>query len=161
MQKKENSFDAIIVGAGHAGCESAYALAKMGCKTLLLALNLDSIAFLACNPSIGGTSKGHIVCEVDALGGIMGRIADRATLSLRLLNEGKGPAVQSLRAQVDKVKYHNLMKKTLEKLPNLFIKQAEVKKILTKNAEVVGVETAGRKVFFKSSCGRNRSLSFK
>ena len=101
--KKE--FDCVVIGAGHAGCEAALALAKLGKRVLLSCLNLDSVAFLACNPSIGGTAKGHLVCEIDALGGEMGKAADENTIQLRMLNMGKGPAVQSLRAQVDKRQY--------------------------------------------------------
>lgn len=119
-------FDAIVVGAGHAGCEAALALARTGNKTLLLTLSLDAVAFLACNPSIGGTAKGQLVCEVDALGGEMGIIADKTLIQLRMLNSGKGPAVQSLRAQTDKIEYHNQMKKTIESTPNLFLRQGEV-----------------------------------
>ncbi len=119
-------FDAIVIGAGHAGCEAALALARTGNKTLLLTLSLDAVAFLACNPSIGGTAKGHLVCEIDALGGEMGINTDKTLIQLRMLNSGKGPAVQSLRAQADKVEYHNEMKHTLENTPNLFLKQGEV-----------------------------------
>ena len=107
-------YDVIVIGSGHAGCEACLASARMGHKTLLLTLNLDSIAFLACNPSIGGTAKGHLVCEIDALGGEMGVNADKTTIQRRMLNSSKGPAVQSLRAQADKVMYHTEMKKTLE-----------------------------------------------
>ena len=120
------NYDAIVIGAGHAGCESALALARTGNRTLLLTLSLDAVAFLACNPSIGGTAKGQLVCEVDALGGEMGIIADKTLLQLRMLNQGKGPAVQSLRAQADKIEYHNQMKKTIEETPNLFLRQGEV-----------------------------------
>ena len=119
------NFDAIVIGAGHAGCEAALALARTGHKTLLLSLNLDAVAFLACNPSIGGTAKGQLVCEIDALGGEMGFNTDKTLIQLRMLNRGKGPAVQSLRAQADKVKYHSEMKKTLEETPNLFLRQGE------------------------------------
>jgi len=119
-------YDAIVIGAGHAGCEAALALARLGNKTLLLTLSLDAVAFLACNPSIGGTAKGHLVCEVDALGGQMGINTDKTLIQLRMLNSGKGPAVQSLRAQSDKIEYHNEMKRTLEITPNLFLKQGEV-----------------------------------
>lgn len=119
-------YDAIVVGAGHAGCESALALARMGNKTLLLTLSLDAVAFLACNPSIGGTAKGQLVSEVDALGGEMGVNIDKTLIQLRMLNRGKGPAVQSLRAQADKVEYHNEMKKTLESTQNLELRQGEV-----------------------------------
>lgn len=118
-------FDAVVIGAGHAGCEAGLALARTGNKTLLLTLNLDAVAFLACNPSIGGTAKGQLVSEIDALGGEMGVNADKTMLQIRMLNGGKGPAVQSLRAQTDKVEYHNEMKKTLESTENLFLRQGE------------------------------------
>ena len=118
-------YDAIVIGAGHAGCESALALARTGNKTLLLTLSLDAVAFLACNPSIGGTAKGHLVCEIDALGGQMGINTDKTLIQLRMLNSGKGPAAQSLRAQADKIEYHSEMKKTLENTPNLYLKQGE------------------------------------
>lgn len=136
-----NNFDAIVIGSGHAGCEAALALARMGQQTLLLTLNLDSIAFLACNPSIGGTAKGHLVCEIDALGGEMGIIADKATIQRRMLNSSKGPAVQSLRTQADKIMYHTEMKKVLENTKNLFVKQGEAKNIIVKNEKVQGVKT--------------------
>ena len=136
-----NNFDAIVIGSGHAGCEAALALARMGQQTLLLTLNLDSIAFLACNPSIGGTAKGHLVCEIDALGGEMGIIADKATIQRRMLNSSKGPAVQSLRTQTDKIMYHTEMKKVLENTKNLFVKQGEAKNIIVKNGKVQGVKT--------------------
>lgn len=119
-------YDAVVIGAGHAGCEVALALARTGNKTLLLTLSLDAVAFLACNPSIGGTAKGQLVCEVDALGGEMGVNTDKTLIQLRMLNSGKGPAVQSLRAQADKIEYHNQMKLTLEKTQNLFLRQGEV-----------------------------------
>ena len=114
------NFDAIVIGAGHAGCEAGLALARTGQKTLLLTLSLDAVAFLACNPSIGGTAKGQLVSEIDALGGEMGVNADKTLIQLRMLNRGKGPAVQSLRAQVDKEDYHIQMKKTIENTPNLY-----------------------------------------
>ncbi len=133
---------AVVVGSGHAGCEAALALARMGIETTMLALNLDSVAFLACNPSIGGTAKGHLVCEIDALGGEMGIIADKTTLQRRMLNESKGPAVHSLRAQVDKVKYHTEMKKVLETTKNLWLRQAEASEIIVENGQIKGVKTA-------------------
>ena len=123
-------FDVIVIGAGHAGCEAALATARMGQKTLLLTLSLDAVAFLACNPSIGGTAKGQLVCEIDALGGQMGINADRTAIQMRMLNRGKGPAVQSLRAQSDKIEYHNQMKHTLEKTENLFLRQGEAVEIV-------------------------------
>ncbi len=145
-----NEYDAIVIGSGHAGCEACLSLARLNCKTLLITLNLDSIGFLACNPSIGGTAKGQLAGEIDALGGEMAINADKSLLQLRMLNSGKGPAVQSLRAQVDKVKYHTEMKRTLEKQPNLDILQGEVSDILVKDGKIIGVETlAGEK--FKCS----------
>lgn len=138
----ENDFDAIVIGSGHAGSEASLALSRLGVKTLLLSMNLDSIAFLACNPSIGGTAKGQLVSEIDALGGQMGINADNTILQLRMLNLGKGAAVHSLRAQVDKNKYHQEMKRTLEATKNLFIMQAEAVEILTEKGVVVGVKTA-------------------
>ena len=140
----EGQFDAVVIGAGHAGCEAALALARTGMKTAMLTLNLDSIAFMACNPSIGGTAKGQIVREIDALGGEMGVNADGALLQIRMLNRGKGAAVQSLRGQEDKNYYHTLMKKTLENTPNLKILQGEAVEILTDETgkNVAGVLTA-------------------
>lgn len=140
--KKDTKYDAIVIGAGHAGCEAGLALARMGKNTLMLTLNLDSIAFLACNPSIGGTAKGHLVCEIDALGGEMGVNADASLTQIRMLNRGKGPAVYSLRAQVDKIAYHTRMKRILEEQENLSIKQAEVSEILVEGGKVCGIKTA-------------------
>ncbi len=139
---KKTDFDVIVIGGGHAGCESALACARTGVRTLVTTLNLDSIGFLPCNPSIGGTAKGHLVFEIDALGGIMGEVADKATIHRRMLNGAKGPAVHSLRVQVDKVKYHEIMKKTLENQENLTILQAEVTQILTKGGKFYGIKTA-------------------
>lgn len=138
----EGKFDAVVVGAGHAGCEAALALARTGIKTAMLTLNLDSIAFMACNPSIGGTAKGQIVREIDALGGEMAINADKALLQIRMLNKGKGAAVQSLRGQEDKNLYHTLMKQTLEQTENLWILQGEAIEVLTENGKVKGVKTA-------------------
>ncbi len=122
-------FDSIVIGAGHAGCEAALALSRTRNKTLLLTISLDAIAFLACNPSIGGTAKGQLVGEIDALGGQMGINADKTAIQIRMLNSGKGPAVQSLRAQADKNAYHTEMKKTLEDEKNLYVRQGEVTKV--------------------------------
>ncbi|MBE7086891.1 MAG: tRNA uridine-5-carboxymethylaminomethyl(34) synthesis enzyme MnmG [Clostridiales bacterium] len=138
----EGQFDAVVIGAGHAGCESALALARTGFNTAMLTLNLDSIAFLACNPSVGGTAKGQIVREIDALGGQMGLNADSCLLQIRMLNRGKGAAVQSLRGQTDKNLYHSNMKKTLENTPNLKIVQGEAVEILVEDGKVTGVKTA-------------------
>ena len=138
----ETKCDAVVIGAGHAGCEAALALARLGHSTVMLTMNLDSIAFMACNPSIGGTSKGQIVREIDALGGQMGINADDALLQIRMLNRGKGAAVHSLRGQEDKNVYHTLMKKTLEQTENLKIVQGECVEILTNNGKVCGIKTS-------------------
>lgn len=140
-------YDAIVIGAGHAGAEAAHVLAKTGKRTLLLSLSLEAVAFMACNPNVGGTAKGHLVKEVDALGGIMGEIADKATIQRRMLNAGNGPAVHSLRAQVDKNLYHRLMKQRLERTAGLDITEAEASEILVENGEVTGVRTALGKIY--------------
>lgn len=144
-------FDAVVVGGGHAGCEACLALARTGQKTLLINLIRDNIAFLPCNPSIGGTAKGHIVCEVDALGGEMGKQADENTIQLRMLNMGKGPAVQSLRAQIDKTGYHRSMQKVLENQKNLSIYDGECSELIVENNEFKGVKTADGKTFYARS----------
>ncbi|MGN0632061.1 MAG: tRNA uridine-5-carboxymethylaminomethyl(34) synthesis enzyme MnmG [Ruminococcus sp.] len=136
------SFDVAVIGAGHAGVEAALASARLGCKTALFTISLDQIANMPCNPSIGGTAKGHLVKEIDALGGEMGKAADACFIQSRMLNKGKGPAVYSLRVQADRVKYHGYMKKVCENTENLFIKQAEIYEILTENNCVTGVVTS-------------------
>ncbi len=143
----EGNYGAVVIGAGHAGCEAALALARTGIETVLLTLNLDSIGFMPCNPSVGGTAKGHLVREIDALGGEMGLNADRCALQYRMLNEGKGAAVQSLRAQTDKNAYHREMKRVLEHTERLRIVQAEAAEILTENGRVTGVKTTYGGVF--------------
>lgn len=143
----EGVYNAVVIGAGHAGCEAALALARLGKKTAILTVNLENIAFMACNPSIGGTAKGHLVRELDALGGEMGINADKAMLQIKMLNRGKGAAVQSLRSQSDKYAYHALMKKTLENTPLLDVKQCEAAEILTDGEKVTGVKTTIGSVF--------------
>lgn len=141
FENQTENYDVIIIGAGHAGCEAALAAARLGMKTAIFTITLDGIANMPCNPSIGGTAKGHLVREIDALGGEMGRAADATFLQSRILNRGKGPAVHSLRVQSDRVKYHTYMKKALEKCENLHIKQDEICKVKTENGAVCGVVT--------------------
>lgn len=141
MKYDAGQYDVAVIGAGHAGCEAALATARMGKKTLLFSISLECIANMPCNPNIGGTSKGHLVREIDALGGEMGKNIDKACIQSRMLNKSKGPAVYSLRAQADRKKYQIEMKHTLEKQENLFLKQAEIVNIGVENEEVVSVET--------------------
>ncbi|MDD6308379.1 MAG: tRNA uridine-5-carboxymethylaminomethyl(34) synthesis enzyme MnmG [Clostridia bacterium] len=133
--------DVIIIGGGHAGCEAAVASAKVGAKTLLFSMSLDFLASMSCNPNIGGSAKGHLVREIDALGGVMGKAADATFLQSRLLNTGKGPAVHALRAQTDKWAYMREMKRRVEETPNLMVRQAEIVEILVENGAVCGVKT--------------------
>ena len=144
----DQNYDAIVIGAGHAGVEACLALARCGHKTLVITLSLNAISFMPCNPSIGGTAKGHLVREIDALGGQMGLSADKNCLQLRMLNMGKGAAVQSLRSQTDKTTYHLYMKHVLESEENLTILQAEVADILTENGKVIGVKTTLNQTFY-------------
>lgn len=141
------TIDVAIVGGGHAGCEAALAAARMGMNTIMFAISLDSIAMMPCNPSIGGSSKGHLVREIDALGGQMGKVIDKTYIQTKMLNTGKGPAVYSLRAQADKIQYQAEMKHTLETTPNLRIRQGEIAKILMENGSVCGVVTAAGAIF--------------
>ncbi len=134
-------YDVAVIGGGHAGCEAALATARMGFKTLLFSISLEAIANMPCNPNIGGTSKGHLVREIDALGGEMGKNIDKTFIQSRMLNMSKGPAVHSLRAQADRKKYHIEMKHTLESQENLYIKQAEITNIEVENGSVKSVET--------------------
>ena len=142
-----DSYDVIVVGAGHAGVEAALASARLGGKTLLATLSMDNIALMPCNPSVGGPAKGHLVREIDALGGEMGLAADKACIQMRLLNTGKGYAVQALRAQEDKPFYHTIMKQTVENQERLDVKQLMIDKLIVSNGEVVGVEAETGEVF--------------
>ncbi|MDE7336626.1 MAG: tRNA uridine-5-carboxymethylaminomethyl(34) synthesis enzyme MnmG [Clostridia bacterium] len=148
LDSYQKNYDAIVIGCGHAGVEASLALARLGHKTLSVTLSLDAIAFMACNPAIGGTAKGHLVREIDALGGQMGISADNNLLQIRMLNMGKGPAVQSLRGQADKTLYHHYMKKIMETQENLDILQGEVAEILTSNGKVIGIKTTLNQDFY-------------
>jgi tRNA uridine 5-carboxymethylaminomethyl modification enzyme len=148
MLIKKTIFDIIVVGAGHAGIEAALAAARMGARTLMLTLNLDHIGQMSCNPAIGGIGKGHLVKEIDALGGEMGRAIDETGIQFRVLNTKKGPAVRASRAQADKALYRHRMKRVLENCPNLTIRQASVERLLVEEDEVQGVETQIGEIFY-------------
>ncbi len=141
MQNAIGNFDVAVIGAGHAGCEAALAAARLGMQTVIFSISLDAVGNLPCNPSIGGTAKGHLVREIDALGGEMGKAADATFIQSKMLNRGKGPAVHSLRAQIDRKDYHRHMKAVLENQPNLQLKQAEICEVLVDNGNVIGVKT--------------------
>lgn len=140
-------FDVIVVGAGHAGSEAALAAARMGCRTMLLTINLDMVAFMPCNPSLGGPAKGVVVREIDALGGEMGHNIDKTYIQMRMLNTGKGPAVRALRAQADKTKYAESMKQTIEQQENLILRQGLADEILVEDGRCVGVVTSTGAVY--------------
>ena len=140
MNYYPKKYDIIVVGAGHAGCEAALAAARMGCSVLMMTIDLDGIAKMPCSPSIGGVAKGHLVKEIDALGGEMAKVTDKTAIQYRTLNTKKGPAVQSSRTQNDKIRYHMAMKEALEKEPNLDIKQAMVERLVVENNRLVGIE---------------------
>src|SRR5262245_19815895 len=138
---KDDIYDIIVVGAGHAGIEASLAAARMGCKTLMLTLNLDHIGQMSCNPAIGGIGKGHLVKEIDALGGEMGVAIDETGIQFRILNTKKGPAVRASRAQADKALYRQRMKRVLENCSNLTLRQASVERLIVERGAVTGVET--------------------
>ena len=147
MEYFAGTFDIAVIGAGHAGIEAALAAARLGLRTVCFTVNLDAVGNMPCNPAIGGTGKGHLVRELDALGGEMGRAADAACIQYRMLNRGKGPAVWSLRAQADRRRYQEVMKHTLERQENLWVKQAEVTDISTEEGAVSAVRTATGAVY--------------
>src|SRR5215468_7038635 len=137
--RAEHAWDVIVIGAGHAGCEAALASARMGCATLMLTMNLDAIGQMSCNPAVGGTAKGHLVRELDALGGEMGRVTDLATIQFRILNASRGPAVRASRAQCDRARYRATMKRAVEHVPNLDVRQAQATRLLVEGGRIVGV----------------------
>ncbi len=139
--ENKDEYDVVVIGAGHAGCEAALASARLGLKTIVFTVSINSVALMPCNPNIGGTSKGHLVREIDALGGEMGKVIDQTFIQSKMLNRSKGPAVHSLRAQADKADYSRVMREVLENQENLELKQAEVTDILTENGKVTGVQT--------------------
>ena len=151
MPYLEESYDIVVVGAGHAGCEAALACARLGLETIVFTVSIDSIALMPCNPNIGGSSKGHLVRELDALGGEMGKNIDKTFIQSKMLNESKGPAVHSLRAQADKQSYSREMRRTLENTDHLTIRQAEVSEIVVKNGRIMGVKTSSGAMYHAQS----------
>ena len=147
MNTITENVDVVVVGAGHAGCEAALACARLGLKTQLFTVSVESIAMMPCNPNIGGSSKGHLVRELDALGGEMGKNIDKTFIQSKMLNESKGPAVHSLRAQADKQNYTREMRKTLENTDHLTIRQAEVTEIIVEDGRLTGVKTFSGAVY--------------
>ena len=137
----EENYDVVVVGAGHAGCEAALACARLGLETIVFTVSVDSIALMPCNPNVGGSSKGHLVRELDALGGEMGKNIDKTFIQSKMLNESKGPAVHSLRAQADKQEYSRQMRKTMENTEHLTIRQAEVSELIVEDGQIKGVKT--------------------
>ena len=145
-------YEIVVVGAGHAGCEAALASARLGKKTLLITININNVADMPCNPSIGGSAKGIVVREIDALGGEMGRNADKTLLQIKMLNKSKGPAVRSLRSQADKETYKSEMLKTLQNTSNLTIKEAIVKDLIVENNKIVGITTEDNEIIKCDAC---------
>ena len=153
MPYLEETYEIVVVGAGHAGCEAALACARLGLETILFTVSIDSIALMPCNPNIGGSSKGHLVRELDALGGEMGKVIDQTFIQSKMLNESKGPAVHSLRAQADKQAYSRRMRNVLENTDHLTIRQAEVSELMVEDGRIHGVKTvSGACLLYTSRC---------
>ena len=147
MNRLSQNFDVIVIGAGHAGVEASLACSRMGLSTLVLTINVDKVALMPCNPSIGGSAKGHLVREIDALGGQMGMTIDKTLLQIRTLNKKKGPAIQAYRAQADKILYQAEMKRCLERQPNLTLRQGIVTDIITRDDEIIGLKTLTNQIY--------------
>ena len=147
MPYLEETYDIVVVGAGHAGCEAALACARLGMETIMFTVSVDSIALMPCNPNVGGSSKGHLVRELDALGGEMGKNIDKTFIQSKMLNESKGPAVHSLRAQADKQEYSRQMRRTLENTEHLTVRQAEVSELVVEDGVIRGVKTFSGAVY--------------
>ena len=147
LNNNVEEYDVVVVGAGHAGCEAALAAARLGLNTIMFTVSVDSIALMPCNPNIGGSSKGHLVKEIDALGGEMGKNIDKTFIQSKMLNMSKGPAVHSLRAQADKLDYSNTMRRTLESTNNLTIKQGEITELLVEDGVIKGVKSYTGKIY--------------
>ena len=152
MSRVEEWVDVAVIGAGHAGCEAALACARLGMDTVLFTVSVDSIALMPCNPNIGGSSKGHLVREVDALGGEMGKVIDKTFIQSKMLNKSKGPAVHSLRAQADKADYSRTMRRILENTEHLRIRQMEITEILTQEGKITGVKTYSGAIYHCRAC---------
>ena len=147
MAVVEEYYDVVVVGAGHAGCEAALAAARLGLSTIVFTVSIDSIALMPCNPNVGGSSKGHIVREVDALGGEMGKNIDKTFIQSKMLNDSKGPAVHSLRAQADKKMYSQAMRETMEHTDNLTIRQAEAADLIVEDGKLTGIRTVSGAIY--------------
>src|SRR5687767_12859140 len=147
MTQFDEQLDVVVIGAGHAGCEAANSAAQLGAKTAAVTFSLDMIAQMSCNPAIGGIAKGHLVREIDALGGLMGRVIDQTGIQFRMLNRSRGPAVQAPRAQADRALYRRQMRGELEAIPNLFLRQGEVVEIMVEDGAVAGVELMDGRIF--------------
>ena len=151
MANLKENYDVLVVGAGHAGCEAALACARLGLETIIFTVSVESIAMMPCNPNIGGSSKGHLVKEIDALGGEMGKNIDKTFIQSKMLNKSKGPAVHSLRAQADKQEYSREMRKTLENTDHLTIRQAEISELIVEDGEIKGAKTfSGAEYYVKA-----------
>ena len=154
LNNNVEEYDVVVVGAGHAGCEAALAAARLGLNTIMFTVSVDSIALMPCNPNIGGSSKGHLVKEIDALGGEMGKNIDKTFIQSKMLNMSKGPAVHSLRAQADKLDYSNTMRRTLESTDNLTIKQGEITELLVEDGVIKGVKSYTGKIYNTNYYGK-------